>query len=131
MGRGLSSASMTPADIPTRLEALATPQQKAGPEAYFKGVVGIDSDLDNAPPAQVRMVDGDFFAMLGLRASAGRTLSDEDRAGAEPVCVVNRAFVGGRRIEGDAVGLVGQRVRQVEVSGEVGVGRFSGHVAAA
>ncbi len=30
---------MTPAEIRTRLEALATPQQKAGAEAYFKGVL--------------------------------------------------------------------------------------------
>ncbi len=67
-------------------------------------VVGLDSDLDKAPPAQVRMVDAGFFSMLGLRAAAGRLLSDEDRADAEPVCVVNRPFARDRRIEDDAVG---------------------------
>ncbi|HEX8209906.1 MAG TPA: ABC transporter permease [Longimicrobium sp.] len=50
------------------------------------GAAGGSRSLD------VNVVSGDYFATMGMRASAGRTFEPRDRAGGAPVAVVSRAL---------------------------------------
>jgi len=65
------------------------------------------TDLTNRRPAFFKIVSPSYFDALGIRLLAGRALSDNDRAGAPPVALINetlakREFAGedpiGRRI---------------------------------
>ena len=44
------------------------------------------------PDARWRTVSGDYFRTLGIRLRAGRLFGPQDRAGAEPVAIVNEAL---------------------------------------
>jgi putative ABC transport system permease protein len=47
---------------------------------------------DDVPMAGMRGVTGNYFAALGARLKAGRTFSAADRAGSQPVAIVNEGF---------------------------------------
>lgn len=87
---------------------------KAGALRAAAPVDGI-GDPAALPPAQVRSVGDEFFAVLGLTASAGRLLSGGDRASAEAVAVVNEAFA---RRHDAAEDLVGRRIVVDRVAGQ-------------
>ena len=47
---------------------------------------------DDDPVAGMRGVTGDYFAALGARVTAGRAFTAADRAGSQPVAIVNEGF---------------------------------------
>jgi predicted permease len=47
---------------------------------------------DDVPVAGMRGISGDYFAALGARLKAGRVFTPADRAGSQPVAIVNEAF---------------------------------------
>ena len=49
-------------------------------------------NVGEAPSARVRQVTPGYFEAFGLRLQAGRTFDERDRAGSEPVIVVNQAM---------------------------------------
>ncbi len=62
------------------------------------------TDLNALPGVQFALVMGDFFAAQGLELVKGRTLDERDRAGAEPVVVINAAAARQFFPEGDPIG---------------------------
>jgi len=48
---------------------------------------------DDDPVAGMRGIAGDYFAALGARVTAGRAFTAGDRAGSQPVAIVNEGFV--------------------------------------
>ena len=68
-------------------------------------VAGAGMELE---PVRVRLVSGNYFTMLGVTASAGRVLTEEDdrRPGGNPIAVMSRAYWE-RRFARDA-GVVGR-----------------------
>ncbi|MEX2610453.1 MAG: ABC transporter permease, partial [Gemmatimonadota bacterium] len=68
------------------------------------GIVHLQVDGGDLPPAQVRSVDPSFLPLLGGSITTGRLISAADRAQAQPVAVVNEAFVGQEGIMNDAIG---------------------------
>lgn len=60
--------------------------------------------LDSLRGVQFGMVMGDFFAAQGLQLRRGRLVGDDDRAGGEPVVVLNEAAVRQFLPEGDPIG---------------------------
>ena len=47
---------------------------------------------DDIPVAGMRGITGDYFTALGARLKAGRVFTAADRAGSQPVAIVNEAF---------------------------------------
>jgi len=56
------------------------------------------------PVAMYRVVDGDYFATLGIPLLRGRALGADDRAGSEPVAVVDAALARAQFGDDDPVG---------------------------
>lgn len=50
------------------------------------------ADVGSSPAARVRQVTPDYFESLGLRLIEGRFFRETDRAGSEPVVIVNQAM---------------------------------------
>jgi predicted permease len=47
---------------------------------------------DDVPVAGMRGITGDYFTALGARLKSGRVFTSADRAGSQPVAIVNEAF---------------------------------------
>lgn len=84
----------------------------AGTNAAMSGGSGLPllvegetyTDLNALRGTQFGMVMGDFFAAQGLQLRRGRLVGDHDRAGGEPVVVLNEAAVRQFLPEGDPIG---------------------------
>ena len=82
-----------------------------------------------------QLVSGNYFAMLGIKAAAGRLLArDDDRPGASPVAVIShgywqRQFAGDPSAVGRTIRLSGHPVTIVGVAaaGFTGLGGWGGH----
>ena len=67
-----------------------------GPSAgfYLLSIQNVpDPDPTNRPVAYFVPVSADYFKTLGLKLVAGRTITESDRAGSQPVTVVDEMFV--------------------------------------
>jgi len=67
-----------------------------GPSAgfYLLSIQNVpDPDPTNRPVAYFVPVSADYFKALGLKLVAGRTITESDRAGSQPVTVVDEMFV--------------------------------------
>lgn len=53
----------------------------------------VPRSADDDPVAGMRGITGEYFAALGARVTAGRTFTAADRAGSQPVAIVNEGFV--------------------------------------
>jgi putative ABC transport system permease protein len=88
---------------------------------YVIGPAGQRALMGNA-----RMVDPEYFNVMNLRLLAGRTFTDADKAGSEPVIVVSQSYA--RRYFGDASPL-GQTLqasdRQYRIVGMVADVRYA------
>lgn len=62
----------------------------------------------NAPAANFNSVDPGYFPAIGAHIAAGRNFTGQDRDGAAPVAIVNRALA---RLWFPASGAIGQRIR--------------------
>jgi putative ABC transport system permease protein len=86
--------------------------------------------------AQLRYVDGEYFAALGMRTASGRTFTQADRIGAPPVVVITESMareffpqtnpVGGRLVVD-----LGDKPTIAEVIGVVGDARLFGQASEA
>lgn len=66
------------------------------------------------PTTPYQIVSANYFDVLSIPLRRGRTFTDRDRQGAQPVAVVNEAFVRSRRMPPDRV--VGRRVRMADTA---------------
>ncbi|HEX4164198.1 MAG TPA: ABC transporter permease [Bryobacteraceae bacterium] len=55
-------------------------------------VVGRTTKADDIPDEKYRFVSGDYFATLSIPVVSGREFTEQDRANAAPVMVINQAF---------------------------------------
>lgn len=62
------------------------------------------TDLNQLDGVQFSLVLGDYFKAQGLRLTQGRTFTDADRAGSEPVIILNEAAVKKFLPKGNALG---------------------------
>jgi putative ABC transport system permease protein len=87
------SAGMT---VPWR-DAAAMPLFQFAVEGYTP------ADGEGNPHARFRVVGSHFFAVLGVPVLAGREFTDNDRAGSEPVVIVNQSVAQRLFPNGEAV----------------------------
>jgi predicted permease len=92
--------------------------------AVLGGVIGVVTTADQSDTTGLRPVGPGWFKALGTRILSGREFSDDDRAGAPGVAVVNQAFSrkffhGTNPIGHVVKGTDGQAVSQVVVVGLV------------
>jgi putative ABC transport system permease protein len=80
---GVVSASVS-TSVPLRGGGFGVPFSIAGRQV---------ADRSRLPPASLNIVSPDYFTTLGIRITTGRVFTDQDRAGALPVAIVNEAFV--------------------------------------
>ena len=76
--------------------AAITGAMPGGPSAgfYLLSIQNVpDPDPTNRPVAYFVPVSSDYFKTLGLKLVAGRTITEADRAGSQPVTVVDEMFV--------------------------------------
>ena len=76
--------------------AAITGAMPGGPSAgfYLLSIQNVpDPDPTNRPVAYFVPVSTDYFKTLGLKLVAGRTFTESDRAGSQPVTVVDELFV--------------------------------------
>jgi len=76
--------------------AAITGAMPGGPSAgfYLLSIQNVpDPDPTNRPVAYFVPVSADYFKTLGLKLVAGRTITESDRAGSQPVTVVDEMFV--------------------------------------
>jgi len=76
--------------------AAITGAMPGGPSAgfYLLSIQNVpDPDPTNRPVAYFVPVSTDYFKTLGLKLLAGRTFTESDRAGSQPVTVVDEMFV--------------------------------------
>ncbi len=76
--------------------AAITGAMPGGPSAgfYLLSIQNVpDPDPTNRPVAYFVPVSSDYFKTLGLKFVAGRTFTESDRAGSQPVTVVDEMFV--------------------------------------
>ena len=76
--------------------AAITGAMPGGPSAgfYLLSIQNVpDPDPTNRPVAYFVPVSSDYFKTLGLKLVAGRTFTESDRAGSQPVTVVDEMFV--------------------------------------
>ena len=97
--------------------------------------VGNEDVLANgeAGLAFTQMVSGNFFPALGIRAAAGRVLTEsDDRPGAPPVCLISNSYwkrrFGGASIAGAAIALNGVAFTIAGVAPPEFFGLQPGHV---
>jgi predicted permease len=62
------------------------------------------ADPDRPTTADYRIVDGEYFAAMGIPVLEGRALDARDDRAGQPVAVVNRAFLARYGGDGDVVG---------------------------
>jgi predicted permease len=68
------------------------------------------------PTVGWRMIDGDYFASMGIPLRAGRQFSDHDTTEAPAVAIVNEAFA--RQFFGDAPSALGRTIRTGSAGGD-------------
>ncbi|HTK51609.1 MAG TPA: ABC transporter permease [Gemmatimonadaceae bacterium] len=81
---------------PGVVSAAITGAMPGGPSAgfYLLSIQNVpDPDPTNRPVAYFVPVSTDYFKTLGLKLLAGRTFTESDRAGSQPVTVVDEMFV--------------------------------------
>lgn len=84
---------------------------------------GEEGDPATSPRADLRTISSDYFASMGMDIVAGRALTDADRAGAEPVAMVNESLARLLYPDEDPLGqrldLGGGAYRIVGIAGDV------------
>jgi hypothetical protein len=85
---GLKSLGATQVAMATSL-----PLRREWDSTTFTDIVGRSVEPQFRPNGRLRVVSPDLFDTLGIRVSRGRGFNAEDRADAEPVVMVNEAWV--------------------------------------
>ena len=62
-----------------------------GPGLQFSGEGHVNSNRQEDPLAQLRVVSPGFFSSLGVPLIAGRDFNDNDRRGGEPVVIISQS----------------------------------------
>jgi putative ABC transport system permease protein len=74
-------------------------------EMSFEVVGDPPLELNSRPTADIQIISPAFFSSLEIPMVRGRSFTDRDTASAEPVCIVNEAFVRSVLKGRDAVGM--------------------------
>ena len=87
-------------------------------------IAGADGGAGIPEYALVNRVAGDFFEVMGIRATEGRLLDRRDEDHAEPICVVNEAFRSKHFGDSSAIGRTVNNRTIVGVAADTAYGRL-------
>jgi predicted permease len=72
--------------------ASSVPMRHEWDSTVFVDITGRPTDPASRPNARLRIASPGFFDVMGIKTVGGRTLTGDDKRGAEPVVLVNQAW---------------------------------------